>query len=302
MWFKNLHIYQLKQPFNHSAEQLHEALCDHVFSPCRGLDTHRIGWTSPLGRHAEQMTHVANGRMMICMRREDRILPAAVIREAVQDKVDDISASENRHVGRKEKNEIKEEIIVDLLPRAFTKSTLNYGYIDPQNNWIIIDSASASKAEEMLGLLRESLGPLHAVPLTVKHAPADKMTAWVKNSPPDEWVYTDQCELKEAEEKGGVIRIRGIDLGSQEVQQHLQANRYVSRLALEWQQRISFILVDDLSIKRLKFMDLVMEEAADIDTEDEVMRFDADFALMSMELARFIPALCQQLGGMEQHG
>ncbi|MCK4707646.1 MAG: recombination-associated protein RdgC, partial [Gammaproteobacteria bacterium] len=212
-----------------------------------------------------------------------------------------IEAKEGRSVGRKEKNDIKEEVIVDLLPRAFTKSNRSFAYIDPKNNWVIVDSTSANKAEEVLTLIRDSLGSFKVRPLAVNNAPSAVMTDWIKNTAPADLVVTDECELKEPVENGGVIRIRGVDFCSDEVQQHINSGKLASKLAIEWQQRISCVLVDDLSIKRLKFMDLVMEEASDTAADDAVMRFDADFALMAMELSRFIPALCDSFGGIDNN-
>ena len=302
MWFKNLQIYQLIEDVKQDSTQLNEALSAQAFAPCRRLDTHRIGWVPPLGKHSDQLLHVTNGKHMLCMRREERLLPATVIREAVQDKVDEIEATQGRKVGRKEKNEIKDEVVVDLLPRAFTRSTLTYAYIDTKNAWVIVDSASANRAEDLLGLVRESLGSFKIRPLEVNNAPANIMTSWVQKNPPADMELGNECDLQEPVEKGGIIRMRGLDLGSQEVLQHLTAGKLVSKLAIEWQQRLACILSEDLSIKRLRFLDLVMDEAADIDTEDEVSRFDADFALMGMELERFIPALCGHLGGLEQTG
>jgi len=300
MWFRNLQIYQLTEIFTASAEELHEAMLDKKSAPCQGLDTHRVGWTPPPGKHGDQLVHATNGCFMLCMRREDRILPAAVVREAVEEKADLIEAKESRSVGRKERSNIKEEVIVDLLPRAFTKSQRSYAYIDPKNSWIIVDSTTATKAEEVLSLIRETLGSFKARPLAVNNAPAAIMTDWIKNRPAKDVELADECELKEPVEKGGVIRIRGVDLGSEEVLQHINSGKIVSKLAIEWQQRIACVVADDLSIKRLKFMDLVMEEASDTAADDEIMRFDADFALMSMELARFIPALCEAFGGPDE--
>jgi len=299
MWFRNLQIYQLSETFSATAEELHEALLDKAFKPCQGLDTFRTGWTTPLGKHGDQLVHATNGNLMLCMRREDRILPASVVRDAVEEKVDVIEAKESRSVGRKEKNDIKEEVIVDLLPRAFTKSSRSFAYIDPKNNWVILDSTTANKAEEILSLIRDSLGSFKVKPLAVNNAPSAVMTDWVKNTAPTDLVVANECELKEPVENGGVIRIRGVDLGSDEVQQHLSSGKVVAKLAIEWQERIACVLVEDLSIKRLKFMDLVMEEAADTAADDAVMRFDADFALMSLELSRFIPALSDYLGGVD---
>jgi recombination associated protein RdgC len=300
MWFKNLQIYQITDPLKASAEELNDALSEQGFTPCRGLDTVRMGWVPPLGKNSELLVHSTNGRLMLCMRREERILPTAVVREAVQEKVDEISLQQDRKVGRKEKADIKDEIIVDLLPRAFTKSALIYAYIDPANDWIIVDSASANRSEDLLKLLRESLGSLKVKPLEVDHAPADSMTRWVMDQAPAEMLVSDECEMKEPIEQGGVIRMRGVDLAGDEVQQYLNAGWQVTRLLLQWAERISFVLSDDLSVKRLRFLDLVMDEASDVETEDEAARFDADFALMSMELSRFIPALCASMGGMKK--
>ena len=96
------------------------------------------------------------------------------------------------------------------------------------------------------------------------------------------------------------MRGRRMDLASTEVKSHIDAGMQVARLALEWQERIGCVLCDDLGIRRLRFLDLVMQEAADVETEDAVARFDADFALMGMELARFIPAVVEAYGGLDE--
>jgi len=152
----------------------------------------------------------------------------------------------------------------------------------------------------MLTLMRETLGSFKLTPLAVNNAPTAILTDWVSNTAPADVLIGDECEMKEPVEKGGVIRMRGVDLGSAEVQQHLQNGRIISKLAIEWKQRLSCVLVDDLSVKRLKFLDIVLEEAGDSAADDAVMRFDADFALMSIELEHFLKALTDYFGGMSQ--
>lgn len=299
MWFRNIQLYRLTENFDLDAEALHEALLEKAFKPCGGLDTHSLGWAPPLGKHSELLVHAANGRLMICQRREDRILPAAVIREALAEKVDAIEAAEARPVGRKEKTRLKDEIVVDMLPRAFTRSSHLYAYIDPKAGWIVVDSATPKKAEEMLSLLRETLGSLKIKPLAVSNSPAMVMTRWLENSVPQPFVAADECELKEPVENGGIVRGRKLDLGSDEVRSHLEAGKQVTKLGVEWNERIACLLCDDLSIKRLRFLDLVMEEAAEVDADDAAARFDADFTLMAMELSHFIPAVIEALGGLD---
>lgn len=300
MWFRNLQLYRLTENFSLDAEALHQALLEKAFRPCGGLDTHSIGWASPLGKHSDLLVHAANGRLMICQRREDRILPSAVIREALAEKTEQIEAQEARPVGRKEKTRLKDEIIVDLLPRAFTRSSHLYAYIDPGAGWILVDSGTPKKAEEMLSLLRETLGSLKVRPLAVNKAPAMVMTQWLENTVPAPFRLADECELKEPVENGGIIRGRKLDLDSDEVQSHLEAGKQVTKLGLSWNERLACLLCDDLSVKRLRFLDLVLEEAAEVEADDAAARFDADFTLMAAELNDFIPALIEAFGGLDE--
>ena len=300
MWFRNLQLYRLIEPFETTSEALDEALNTRHFKPCGGLDSHSQGWVPPAGRDATMLVHVTNGRLMVCLRREDRVLPAAVVREQVEEKAEAIAAAESRPVGRKEKQRIKDEVITDLLPRAFTRSSHIFAYIDPSLGWVVVDSGTAKKAEELLSLLRETLGSLRVKPFAVQQSPRATLTRWLEGRPTTGFGLGDECELKEPVDNGGVMRGRRLDLASNEVRSHLDAGMQVAKLAVEWDDRIACILCDDLGVRRLRFLDLVMDAAADIETEDAIARFDADFALMGAELARFIPALTEALGGLDE--
>jgi recombination associated protein RdgC len=300
MWFRNLQLYRLTETFEHTPEALHTALEQRSFSPCAGLDSHSLGWVPPAGREASSLVHAANGRIMVCLRREDRILPSAVIREHVEDKAEAIAIAEGRTVGRKERQRLKDEVVTDLLPRAFTRSSHQYAYVDPDAGWVVVDSATAKKAEDLLSALREALGSLRLKPLAVSNSPATVLTRWVESAPPHHFALGDECEMKEPGENGGIMRGRRIDLASAEVRSHLDAGMQVAKLAVDWRERIACILCDDLGIRRLRFLDLVLEQASEVDAADALARFDADFALMAMELARLIPEIAQAFGGLDE--
>lgn len=300
MWFRNLQLYRLIEKFGHTPESLHAALAQRPFKPCAGLDTFSAGWVPPAGREASELVHLSNGRIMVCLRREDRILPSSVVREHVEEKAEAIAQAEARAIGRKERQRIRDEVLVDLLPRAFTRSSHLFAYIDPAAGWVVVDSGTAKKAEELLSALRETLGSLRVKPLSVNQAPASVLTRWLEAASAPGFALGDECELREPVDNGGVMRGRRIDLASAEVKSHLDAGMQAAKLAVEWQERIGCMLCDDLGIRRLRFLDLVMEEAADTETDDALSRFDADFALMGMELARFIPAVVGAYGGVDE--
>jgi len=301
MWFRNLQLFHLQQSFNLTPEELHHNLEPQAVKECGSLEPFSYGWEKPLGRDSAQLTHAANSCIMICARKEEKILPASVVREKLAEKVEEIEEAESRKVRRREKEELKDILIQQLLPQAFTKSSLTYAYIDPKGKWLIVDASSPKKSEELVNLLRDSLGSLKLKPLTAAQSPASVMTAWLgEKAPQGGFIVSDECELRDPMEEGGIVRCRRQDLMGDEIESHLKAGKQAVKLALEWDERISLVLCDDLSIKRLGFMDIIQEEAADVAAEDDAARFDADFAIMSLELGRFIPRLLEQFGGLEK--
>ena len=298
MWFKNLSIFRLTEDFTLSPEDLEQKLGALSFRPCGNQEESTFGWTSPLGKTSEQLVHAANGFMMICGKKEEKVIPAAVVNEMLQEKILEAEDQQGRKLSKKERTAIKDELIFELLPRAFTFSNKTYAYIDPKGGWLIVDAASSKKAEDLLSLLRKCLGSLPAVPLNTIEKPVATMTAWlINNEAPADITIEDECELRAPEEEGGIIRCKRHDLSLPEIKNHLDTGKEVIKLAVSWADRLSFIIDENLAIKRLKFLDLIQDQVADIDTYDEAEQFDVDFSIMSLELANFLPRLVELFGG-----
>ncbi len=300
MWFRNLRIYLLQQPFNITADDLDQALRESAFRACGPLQTHAMGWEPPLGRDGQTLVHAANGCLMVCARREERLLPASVVREVLADKVAEIEDAESRQLGRKEKAGLRDQITTELMPQAFTRSTRLFAYIDPARQLLFVDSASAPRAEDLVSLLRESLGSFPVRPLDTATAPANVLTSWVAGEAPADFTLMDECELREPTEGGGVVRCKQVDLASTEVETHLAAGRRVVRLAIEWNEQLACVLSDDLVVRRLRFLDLVQQEADDAHSDDAAANFDAEFSILNAELSRFIPRLIEVMGGLPE--
>ncbi|WP_227096118.1 recombination-associated protein RdgC [Aeromonas veronii] len=300
MWFKNLQVYRFTRPFELTTEQLETQLEACAFTPCGSQDISRFGWTRPLGKFGSTLTHAANGQILLCARREDKILPTAVIKEQLAEKVGAIEFEQGRTLKKKEKEALKEELLHTLLPRAFSRTANTFAWINPADGLLMVDASSAKKADDVLALLRKSIGSLPVVPVALKNPPEITMTEWLSKSiVPAPFQLEDESELRSAMEHGGIARFKQQDLMTDEVKNHLANDKLVTKLALSWGERISFVLGDDLSIKRLKFSEDMREQNDDITSEDPAARLDADFALVTGELSQFIPALFNALGGEE---
>lgn len=302
MWFKNLSLFRFADSSPLAAlspERLHEELAKAPFRPCGPLEMGTLGWVPPLGKHGTMLTHAAGGRIMVCARSEDKLLPATVVKEVVAEKVAELEEEQMRKLGRKERERIKDDVLHDLLPRAFTRSRPTFAYLDPPGGWLLVDTNSRKRAEDLTGLLRRCLGPLELDLPLVNENPTRVMTRWLQGEDlPAGFLVEQQCELREPSEEGSQVRLARQDLAAEEVRAHLEAGKQVFKLALTWDERLSFVLDSQLLLRRLRFLDVVQEEAADTAGDgDEATRFDADFALMALELARLLPALMEAFGG-----
>ena len=302
LWFKNLWVYRLSREVSLSADEMEKQLSQFTFTPCGSQDMAKTGWVSPMGSHGgDALTHSHNGQILLCARQEQKILPSPVIKQELQAKIDQIESEQHRKLKKTEKDSLKDEVLHSLMPRAFSRFSQTFMWIDTVNGLIMVDAASAKKAEDMLALLRKSLGSLPVVPLTMESPIELTLTEWVRSGEtPAGFTLQDEAELKAILEEGGVIRCKKQALVSDEIATHIENGKLVTKLAVDWQERIAVVLADDGSIKRLKFSDVIREQNDDIDRDDFAQRFDADFILMTGELAALIQNLVEALGGEAQ--
>jgi len=298
MFFKNLHIYRFTRQFKHTAESLQKMLESHVFTPCGAIELTKIGWVSPVSNQSELLAHEAQGQLLLCAKKEEKVIPTAVIKDMLQDKIDEMEAEQGRVLKKKEKEALKEDLLHTLIPRAFPRNSQAFIWINIAENYLVVDAPSAKKADDVLSLLRKCTGSLPVIPLALTNPPEITMTEWLNTgAAPAGFVLENEAELRSALEHGGIVRTKDQDLVTDEIKAHLQADKLVTKLALTWSDAISFVISDDMQIKRVKFSDEIREQNDDVLSEDHAARMDADFALMTGELAKFIPDLISALGG-----
>ena len=301
MWFRNLLVYRLTQDLPFVADELQAALAAKPARPCASQELTTYGFVAPFGKGADApLVHVSQDFILIAARKEDRILPGSVVRDALKEKVEEIEAEQMRKVYKKERDQLKDEIIQAFLPRAFIRRSTTFAAIAPKQGLILVNSASPKRAEDLLSTLREALGSLPVRPLTVKMAPTAVLTEWVKTQQAaDHFTVLDECELRDPQEDGGIIRCKRQDLTSDEIQLHLSTGKQVTQLSLAWQDKLSFVLDEKMIVKRLRFEDLLQDQAEQDGGDDDLSQQDASFTLMMLTFGEFLPQLFDALGGEE---
>ena len=298
MWFKNLQIYRLPTPWALDLATLDAQLARGAFAPCPSHQPLSRGWTPP--RQDAGLVYSSHGQWLLALTTEQRLLPASVINETAQERAEQIASEQGYPPGRKQLKELRERITEELMPRAFTKKTRTNVWINPQHGWFVVDAGSQTKAEEVIEHLRFCLDEFPLKPLHTQRSPQSAMADWLAGgSAPAGFTIDRDCELKAVGEEKSAVRYVRHPLGDEvhaEIKAHLAAGKLPTKLALTWDDRISFVLGEKMEVKRLAFLDLLKEEA-EKNAEHADEQFDADFALMTGELTRFLPVLIEALGG-----
>lgn len=295
MWFKNLQLYRLPAPWDMTAARLDEMLSAHAFVPGSGLELQTQGWVPP--RPDGTLVHSVNGQYLITLRTEKKLLPAAVVNQVTKARAAEIEEQQGYKPGRKQLREIKEEVTDTLLPRAFAVQRDTRAWIDPVNGLLVVDAATPSKADELLGLLNKSVDRLPLANLHVRSSPALAMTAWLQcGEVPGAFTVDQDTELRATDESKAAVRYVRHSAEADDVRRHVDAGKQCTRLALTWADKISFVLTDQLVLKRLEPLD-VLKENAGAGGQNEEERFNGDFALMTGELGRLIANLVDALDG-----
>jgi recombination associated protein RdgC len=292
MWFKQVKLYQLTESFRLPVEQLIEKLEPLAFTSCLPSMPSSVGWISPVDEEGAPLVRAINGCIMLCLQFEEKILPAAVIRQELSDRIKQIETSEGRKVYQKQKLSLKDEIIITLLPRAFSKLTRMYAYIDTRNQWLVVGSTNEKKVEQFISLFKKSVTENVNTFELQKLSPA--ITHWLKNQNyPTSFSIEKACVLQDPDQQNRVVRCQQQDLFANSIQAVLKDGYLVKQLAVCWQDYVNFVLVDNFSLQSIRFEDQVIAQANDIEAETKQQQFDADFLIMSETLSALLKELLQ---------
>jgi recombination associated protein RdgC len=283
---------------------LERVLQKAVFVPCGPTQPESSGWVPPRGNKGKHLAELVGGQLMLKLCTEKRAVPSSAIKAGVDERIEKYKQQTgSERVGAKAKKEFKEEVLLDLLPRAFTKRSNTLLWLDPKRRMLVVDSGSLAGADRivsaLLGALIETPGAGPALDLQLvqtQMSPSASMSHWLSTrEAPYRFTVDRDCELKAPDEQKSTVRYARHTLEIDEVAQHIAGGKVPTQLALTWNDRVSFVLSEAGQIRKLKLLDVVME-GVDKPGRDED-GFDADAAILTGELSELIPDLLEALGG-----
>ncbi len=289
-FFRNLTLFRFPTSLDFS--QLDDLLPEAVLKPVGPLELSSRGFVSPFGRGEEALSHRIGDAIWLSVGGEDKILPGAVVNDLLQKKLLEIEEKEGRKPGGKIRKRLKDDLLHELLPRAFVKPSRTDALVDLEHGFIAVDASSRKTGENVVSEVRRALGSFPALPLNAEVAPRSVLTGWIAGEPlPEGLSLGEECELKDAMEGGAVVKCQNQELQSDEIAKHLEAGKQVTKLALVLDDHVSFVLGEDLIVRKLKFLDGAVESLESTEHDDLRAELDARFALMAGEVKRLFLVL-----------
>jgi recombination associated protein RdgC len=272
--FKNVIVYRIGPDWSATVAQIEASLDAERFVPCGASQEKSVGWMEPRGEAHGPLAESVGGQVILRLMLETRSLPGTVITKKAKERAAQIEVTTGRKPGKKELRDIKEDIKLELMPLAFTKESSTLVWIDPEARLLVLGAGSQARADEVVTLM--------------------VMSEWlISKEAPAGFTVDQECELKAADETKAVVRYARHPLDTEEVKQYVEAGKLPTRLAMTWDDRVSFMLTEGMQIKKISFLDVVFE--GNKTGKDD--GFDADVAIATGELSKMIPDLFEALGG-----
>lgn len=297
--FKNVIVYRIEPAWSQDLGQAEAALDAQRFVPCGASQEKSVGWVPPRGDEHGPLVESVDGQWLLEFMVESKTLPSSVVRRKLAERVAQIEASTGRKPGKKEQKELKEEITHALLPMAFTRHARVTVWIDRPHRRLVVNASNAARADEIVSSLVQAFSGFGVSLIHTRVEPAAAMSGWLHSQePPAEFSIDRECELKATDESKAVVRYAKHALDIDEVRAHIESGKRATRLAMTWDDRVSFELTEGMQLRKIVFLEGTDTSAGDGKKEDD---FDADVAIATGELGHMLPALLDALGG-EQEG
>jgi len=290
MFFRNLTLFRF--PTSLDLSDLDTHLEQTRLKPVGALELSSRGFVSPFGRDGEALSHRIGDALWLTVGSEDKLLPSSVVNDLLQKKLAELEQREGRKPGGRTRKRLKEDLVHELLPRAFVRPGRTDALLDLEHGLCVVDTSSRKSAENVVSEIRHALGSFPALPLNAEVAPRAVLTGWIAGEPlPDGLSLGDECELKDAADKGAVVKCQRQELTGEEIGKHLESGKQVTRLALTLDDHVSFVLGEDLVLRKFKLLDGAVDQLESTERDDLRAELDARFALMAGEVKRLFSVL-----------
>lgn len=312
--FPGASFYELQQPL--ALDNIEQQLQQFRYKPIGEHTAHGAGFFPMDGHPDTPLTYQHEGQTVGIFLQASRAVKMSDVNARLEKQIKNIEESTGQGVTKKQRNDIKESIIKELMPFAPVRIQRTTFVISNRDRLLIVLTKSDKVAESALAYLRKSLGSLPVRVPRFKAWPAEVLARWLRGShthEKHEQIY--RCSVGNVKAKGRdsgeVVQFKNADLRG-EVMQAVFKGQDV--LPVE----IDLVLFDDplsgeptltfnfhvpknaqgLIVSRLDMPDVFMEQVEDLDDEGGQHEFKTATYLVSSTLIKLFKAIGHPFGGL----
>ena len=293
--FRNLRFYRVTSPWPESEQDLSDSLAKNAFSPCGSFSERSAGWEAPGNDEDDPLCRRLNGADLLQLRTQSRVLPAAAIKEALEDRLVEFRSRMELEPTRGEVRRLKEETRDKLLPKSLLKSERNRACFIHAESLLVIDVGTISKAEWVIEQLRACFDQFHCTPLTFNNSPADLLTGIFMGDSPLGFSLGRECRMQDRSDRKSVVIWRDFELTDHSIRQHVVEGMNLTHLGVGFDQVMNCVIDQEGVVSKVKFIE--GEAVDDWGSEDPMAKLDADFVLLTGAVRRLLEDLKKLLGG-----
>ena len=297
---KNLVAFRIAPNWPLTTTQIEERMEQHAFRECAALQTQSIGWVG--AREGFPVLVSAGGHLLLTLRVDTKKVPGATLKKELAFRLRSLSESRGgKKIGGKQKKEIKAQILDEMLPEIVPVEAYISIWIDPKNHWLGMNATSSGKISDAISMLYQTLD---GVDITLQReftadVPSSKMASWLAaGEGPAEFSIDDSCELIAADSSKATVRYANTNLDCENVKEHLRDGKTPTKLAMTFDDRVSFVLTHKCELRKLKLLDIVFRDAQE--AEDVQENFQGTLMIAGAEMTRVLDGLVNALGGFQE--
>lgn len=292
--FRNVRYYRLEGSWPENEEALSTSLETAGFEPCGPLTERSSGWVAVDPDNSDLLARRVNGADLLRLRSQSRVLPAAVVNEELEARIEDFRRRMQEAPSPREKRRLKAEARDELMPKALLKSDRIWAYVDLKEKVLGIDALQDSAAERVVRRLQASIDGLNIRPLQFMKPVDELLSAIFFDGAPKQFSAGRECRMQDLADAKSIVRWTDFDLTEKSIRDHVANGLRLTHLSIVYDNIMSCVINDSGVISKMRFLGM------DDDVEDHVdpmARQDAEFVLITGTLRNLLGDLKKQLGG-----
>lgn len=257
MWLRQFQVYNISFDFE---SDLAPHLSEHALAPCPAHARTSFGWKTVA---PDQFSQNIQSYSFCYFGKEERILPQSVVNHTIENKARELSSARGFPLKRHEKQQLKQDIEFELLPKAFCVQKKQIILFDQIRKRMFIQSTSQQQLELIISLIHKTVPQAIEInPITPKDDFIMQWQKWLREpqSLPSFLQLADRLAFVDEDNQRKQIKCQGYNWEEDSAHTWIEQGLIPSEMSFVWREMIQFHLNPQFGFKRVQALPSLKEQ------------------------------------------